>query len=584
MSSSARIDELRKKFDENPRRYFAPLANEYRKAGDFDQAIFICQEYLPQQPGHMSGHIVFGQALFEAKRLPEARTVFETALTLDPENLIALRHLADISRDLGESTVARGWYERVLQADPRNEEIAAIMSSLPAAGSPAPETVETPAPTPTAPATPPAPSAKAAPGSAAAPTMELTSAAVQEMVRARQAAQQAETPSPEKLTLDQSPTVEVIAATGPSTVEGFETTSQEGLLDIPSGGMVGLELTAASQSPESVPGAAPEGLDSLTLDDFSLPASGTTPVTAAVPAAAPAAAGGPAGGLLDFDSFELGGEATAPSTEAATPSLVVPAMDFAMPAVGGTAATPVDGGHEPVADFDFDIPTSPPASRPSPQESVPTMVMDAIGDAIPVVMDVAEDALPVVIDSPPSEQPPVAAREAKAEPAESTDRAAASFVTETMAQLYLEQGHRAEAIEIYKQLVAARPQDAELRGRLEAVEHGTGSRTPRTIEVPVTSPEAPAATDLRPGSAPAPARFVTSGPTIRTVLRVLFGIEGQSTNGHGNGAGDGEVGSIDTLFSTEPVAEGLGPLASAFDGGYVAASGSIDLVFESGSR
>src|SRR5579872_2838753 len=132
MSSSARIDELRRKFDENPRRYFAPLANEYRKAGDFDQAIFICQEYLPQQPGHMSGHIVYGQALYEAKRLEEARTVFETALSLDPENLIALRHLGDISRDQGDMTGARGWYERVLDADPRNEDIAAMIAALPA--------------------------------------------------------------------------------------------------------------------------------------------------------------------------------------------------------------------------------------------------------------------------------------------------------------------------------------------------------------------------------------------------------------------------------------------------------------------
>ena len=41
MASSPRIDELRKKFEENPRRYFAPLANEYRKAGDVEQAIAI---------------------------------------------------------------------------------------------------------------------------------------------------------------------------------------------------------------------------------------------------------------------------------------------------------------------------------------------------------------------------------------------------------------------------------------------------------------------------------------------------------------------------------------------------------------
>src|SRR4051812_7060649 len=130
MAGTSRIDELRKKFDENPRRYFAPLANEYRKIGDFDQAIFICQEFLPQQPGHMSGHIVYGQALFESGRHDEARSVFETALALDPENLIALRHLGDIARAHGDGDTARAWYRRVLESDPRNEEIAGILSSL----------------------------------------------------------------------------------------------------------------------------------------------------------------------------------------------------------------------------------------------------------------------------------------------------------------------------------------------------------------------------------------------------------------------------------------------------------------------
>jgi tetratricopeptide (TPR) repeat protein len=130
MVSSARIDELRKKFDENPRRYFAPLANEYRKVGDLEQAVFICQEYLPQQPGHMSGHIVFGQTLFAMGRFDEAKSVFETALSLDPENLIALRHLGDIARHTGDIAAARNWYQRVLEADPRNEEIAHVMAAL----------------------------------------------------------------------------------------------------------------------------------------------------------------------------------------------------------------------------------------------------------------------------------------------------------------------------------------------------------------------------------------------------------------------------------------------------------------------
>ena len=39
----------------------------------------------------MSGHIVYGQALYELGRHEEAKAVFETALSLDPENLIALQ-------------------------------------------------------------------------------------------------------------------------------------------------------------------------------------------------------------------------------------------------------------------------------------------------------------------------------------------------------------------------------------------------------------------------------------------------------------------------------------------------------------
>src|SRR6478672_3383938 len=137
MASSARFDELKKKFDENPRRYFAPLANEFRKTGDAEQAVMICEEFLPQQPGHMSGHIVYGQALFDLRRLDHARTVFETALTLDPENLTALRHLGDLARAHGDLDTARHWYQRVLEADPRNEEVQALITSLGSGAAPA---------------------------------------------------------------------------------------------------------------------------------------------------------------------------------------------------------------------------------------------------------------------------------------------------------------------------------------------------------------------------------------------------------------------------------------------------------------
>jgi hypothetical protein len=180
----------------------------------------------------------------------------------------------------------------------------------------------------------------------------------------------------------------------------------------------------------------------------------------------------------------------------------------------------------------------------------------------------------------------VAAREAKAKPEAPAERQAPPFVTETMAQLYLAQGHRAEAIEIYRQLVAARPVDAELRGRLDAIERGSGSGAPPTMEVPAASPASVSADRGARESAPMTARFAASGPTIRAVLRELFGIDSQSTRdtGGGNGGGQGEIGSIDILFSAESVTDALGPLAAAFDGGYVAQPGSVDAVFATGGR
>ena len=125
-----RLRELQTKFDENPRRYFAPLANEYRKGGQPKRAIEICRAHLAQMPGHMSGQIVYGQALFEAGEWEEAKTVFERALTLDPENLIALRSLGDMSLQAGNTSEARAWYKRLLDADPKDPAVIALMSEI----------------------------------------------------------------------------------------------------------------------------------------------------------------------------------------------------------------------------------------------------------------------------------------------------------------------------------------------------------------------------------------------------------------------------------------------------------------------
>ena len=130
MANTALIEDLLRQYAENPRRVFARLANELRKSGDYDRAIEICRGQIPQQPGYISGHIVLGQSLYDCGRLEEARQTFETALNLDPENLIALRHLGDIARQHGENEVAKGWYRRLLEVDPQNDEVVAQLEAM----------------------------------------------------------------------------------------------------------------------------------------------------------------------------------------------------------------------------------------------------------------------------------------------------------------------------------------------------------------------------------------------------------------------------------------------------------------------
>ncbi|MBP7550412.1 MAG: tetratricopeptide repeat protein, partial [Gemmatimonadaceae bacterium] len=70
----------------------------------------------------------------------------------------------------------------------------------------------------------------------------------------------------------------------------------------------------------------------------------------------------------------------------------------------------------------------------------------------------------------------------------------ATFVTETMAQVYVQQGHTEKAIEVYRQLVAQTPGDAELAARL------------RALEAPPAEPVAAELPAVEAPSAPRPAR------------------------------------------------------------------------------
>lgn len=113
---------------------FAALAEEFRRMGRHEEAIQTCRAGLQRHPAYLSARVTLGRALIETGDYDAAREELETVLRSAPENLAAIRGLAQIHERLGQST----------EMDPHlaammNAEVERISLAAAAAPPPAPE-------------------------------------------------------------------------------------------------------------------------------------------------------------------------------------------------------------------------------------------------------------------------------------------------------------------------------------------------------------------------------------------------------------------------------------------------------------
>lgn len=115
MADSPRIDDLRRRVQKDPASIaFAQLGEEYRRAGQFQEAADVCRAGLAIHPGYLSAHVTLGRALIELHDFLGARSEFETVLKSAPENLAALRGLAEVLHKSGLLSEALTRYRAAL--------------------------------------------------------------------------------------------------------------------------------------------------------------------------------------------------------------------------------------------------------------------------------------------------------------------------------------------------------------------------------------------------------------------------------------------------------------------------------------
>lgn len=110
-----RIEELRGRVQRDPSSIaFAQLGEEYRRAGHYEEAIETCRTGLSRHPGYLSARVTLGRALIETRELDAAEAELSLVLKAAPENLAAIRGLADIHHQRGDLGNALAFYRRAL--------------------------------------------------------------------------------------------------------------------------------------------------------------------------------------------------------------------------------------------------------------------------------------------------------------------------------------------------------------------------------------------------------------------------------------------------------------------------------------
>lgn len=131
MPDNPRIDELRRRVDKDPASIaFAQLAEEYRRAGENEDAIRVCRGGLAQHPGYLSARVTLGRALLETGQFDDAQAELEQVMRVAPDNLAAIRALAEIHQRREEGGVPVNGPEDPFAEDPVLEELEEWLQAI----------------------------------------------------------------------------------------------------------------------------------------------------------------------------------------------------------------------------------------------------------------------------------------------------------------------------------------------------------------------------------------------------------------------------------------------------------------------
>lgn len=142
-----RVLELRRRVQADPASIaFAQLAEECRRSGANDEAVAIARAGLAHHPDYLSARVTLGRALVELGQFDDAHRELSVVLAAAPDNLPAIRAMAEAHQQRGLMKEALDLYRRALQLAHYDVELERAVVRMENVVEPPPPKVEIPTP------------------------------------------------------------------------------------------------------------------------------------------------------------------------------------------------------------------------------------------------------------------------------------------------------------------------------------------------------------------------------------------------------------------------------------------------------
>ena len=130
-STQQEIDFYKQQLEQDASsRAFVPLAECYRRIGEYEQAMTYLKQGLEFHPHYLGAKIALARVYFEYGELPLAEEILSEAVRFVPDNILVLRILSQIYVLQQQHEQALPLLKRLLSLEPQDEKALALVNSI----------------------------------------------------------------------------------------------------------------------------------------------------------------------------------------------------------------------------------------------------------------------------------------------------------------------------------------------------------------------------------------------------------------------------------------------------------------------